>query len=120
MVVRSLDDCFNAAVISQLNNPTGGLMLPSANSGSNCSAKRTNRASLPGFSNFVSSSRRLGLLILLTVLLGLLHIEHAYAQASPGCGAGTCVSTGTRLVGLNSDDSQLLNATLGSMLGTHV
>lgn len=72
----------------------------------------------------MSFGRRLGLLIVLvlsfTLVNGLINLEEAYAQASPGCGSGTCVSTGTRLTEINSSDSTLLNATLGSMLGTNV
>lgn len=65
-----------------------------------------------------SVGRRLSLFILLTLILGFVTFERAAAQVTPGCAAGACASSGTRLASVDEDDSELLNGVLGSMLGT--
>jgi uncharacterized repeat protein (TIGR01451 family) len=57
-------------------------------------------------------------LLVLTLLLALLTTEPAYAQAAPGCAAGACVTTGSRLTDVNEDE--LLNSLLGSLIGTEL
>ena len=55
-------------------------------------------------------------LLVLTLLLTILTTEPAYAQATPGCAAGACVTTGPRLADVNEDE--LLDSLLGSLIGT--
>jgi uncharacterized repeat protein (TIGR01451 family) len=61
-----------------------------------------------------------GLVFLLTLLFNVATFERAHAQASPGCVAGACVSTGTRLAGINTNENELLNGFVGSLLGTEI
>jgi uncharacterized membrane protein len=57
---------------------------------------------------------------MLALLFSFISLEQVSAQANPGCVAGACVSTGTRLTGANSGDSELLNGLLGSLLGSEL
>lgn len=66
----------------------------------------------------ISMIRRLSLFVLLTLLLSFANFNSVYAQANPGCLAGACVSSGTRLADLNSQNSELLDGLLGSLLGS--
>ena len=67
-----------------------------------------------------SFGRRFALVLLVTLLLSLTQIRGVYAQADPGCAAGACVSSGTRLLDLNSENSTVLNGLIGSMLGSEI
>lgn len=112
-------------------------MLPSKNGGTStqtfCSDTRCNHSRC-NHSRSAHSSSRLslltarpgratiitGLVFLLTLLFSLSTFGRAHAQASPGCLAGTCVSTGTRLAGINTNENELLNGLVGSLLGTEI
>lgn len=69
---------------------------------------------------FTSVSQRIGFLILLITLLTLVQVKSVYAQAAPGCAAGACVSSGTRLLDLDTENSSLLNGLVGSLLGSEI
>src|SRR5690242_8834767 len=100
-------------------------MSPSTDRGSStcctstCTSCPAERTPLSGtWVLYTSFVRRLCFLFLLVLLFSFANLERAYAQANPGCTTGACVSSGTRLAGVDSGDSELLDGLLGSLLGS--